>query len=231
MFGNVLKNGSVKNLNIKVSNITLSGYAGGLTGSITGINDGTISGCNVTIHNIDASQGYAPFGTGGITGLNRKTISDCHVTIAAAGRVITDGSGGGIAGCNGSDMQSFFSTIKDCTVTIETGGQIISEIVGGIAGLNGDDSTINKNCSVTGSGTIWGKRVDDIASSGIYAGGIVGSNESGSSVLCGRAEGVTIKVTSVDGDRTITAERETGNQPDADSQHPYAGTKIGYQKS
>lgn len=232
MFGNVLENGSVENLNIEVLNITLSGYAGGYTGSITGINDGTISGCNVTIHNIDASQGFAPFGTGGITGLNRKTICDCHVTIAAAGRVITDGSGGGIAGINGA--KGFNASIEGCSVTIETDGQIISEIVGGIAGLNGESSTsstIEANCSVTGSGTIWGKRVDDRAPSSIYAGGIVGSNERGSKVSCERAQDVTIKVTSVDDDTTITADQEIGNQPGADSMKPYAGTKIGYQES
>lgn len=229
MFGNVLENGSVENLNIEVLNITLGGYAGGDTGSITGINDGNISGCNVTIHTIDQSQGLLQMCAGGITGLNRKTIRDCHVTIAA-GSVITDGFGGGIAGINGA--KGFNASIEGCSVTIETGGQIISQIVGGIAGLNGEGSmspTIGANCSVTGSGTIWGKRIDTAFSS-IYAGGIVGSNGSDSKVLCGPAQGVTITVTSDDG-ITMTADQEIGNQPGADSMKPYAGTKIGYQDS
>ena len=229
MFGNVLENGSVENLNIEVLNITLGGYAGGDTGSITGINDGNISGCNVTIHKIDQSQGLLQMCAGGITGLNRKTIRDCHVTIAA-GRVITDGFGGGIAGINGA--KGFNASIEGCSVTIETGGQIISQIVGGIAGLNGEgstSSTIGADCSVTGSGTIWGKPVDSSFSS-IYAGGIVGSNERDSNVLCRPAQGVTITVTS-DDNITVTANQEIGNQPDAGSQHPYAGTKIGYQES
>lgn len=231
MFGNVLENGSVENLNIEVLNITLGGYAGGYTGSITGINDGNISGCNVTIHTIDQTQALVPWSAGGITGLNRKTIRDCHVTIAAAGSVITDGFGGGIAGINGA--KGFNASIEGCSVTIETGGQIISQLVGGIAGLNGEGSmspTIGANCSVTGSGTIWGKRIDTAFSS-IYAGGIVGSNGSDSKVLCGPAQGVTITVTSVDDNTTITAEQEIGNQPGADSMKPYAGTKIGYQDS
>lgn len=231
MFGNVLENGSVENLNIEVLNITLGGYAGGYTGSITGINDGNISGCNVTIHTIDQTQALVPWSAGGITGLNRKTIRDCHVTIAAAGSVITDGFGGGIAGINGA--KGCNASIEGCSVTIETGGQIISQLVGGIAGLNGEGSmspTIGANCSVTGSGTIWGKRIDTAFSS-IYAGGIVGSNGSDSNVLCGPAQGVTITVTSVDGDITITANQEIGNEPGADSMKPYAGTKIGYQDS
>lgn len=225
MFGNVLKNGSVENLNIEVLNITLGGYAGGYTGSITGINDGNISGCNVTIHNIDTSQGFAPFGTGGITGLNRKTISDCHVTIAAAGSVINDDSGGGIAGINGA--KGFNASIKGCSVTIEADGQIISQIVGGIAGLNGESSTsstIGANCSVTGSGTIKGE--------GNYepnAGGIVGSNERGSKVLCGPAEGITI--TAKGPEEEVTATELVGNDDPAGNGDAYAGTKIGYQES
>lgn len=227
MFGIIGEQGSVEKLNIDVLNIT----SGGETGSITGMNDGNISDCNVTIHNIDQSKALVPWSAGGITGLNRKTISDCHVTIAADGVVITDGFAGGIAGINGA--KGFNASIEGCSVTIETGGQIIAQMVGGIAGLNGEGSmspTIGANCSVTGSGTIWGKRIDTAFSS-IYAGGIVGSNGSDSKVLCGPAQGVTITVTSVDDNTTITAEQEIGNQPGADSMNPYAGTKIGYQDS
>lgn len=224
MFGIIGEQGSVEKLNIDVLNIT----SGGETGSITGMNDGNISDCNVTIHNIDQSKALVPWSAGGITGLNRKTIRDCHVTIAADGVVITDGLAGGIAGINGA--KGFNASIEGCSVTIETGGQIIAPTVGGIAGLNGEGATIRVNCSVTGSGTIWGKPVDLPAFSSIYAGGIVGDNESDSSVLCGRAEGVTIKVTSID-DKTITADEEIGNELGADKMKPYAGTKIAYQES
>lgn len=231
MFGNVLENGSVENLNIEVLNITLGGNAGVCTGSITSINDGNISGCNVTIHKIDQSQGIEPMSAGGITGFNRKTIRDCHVTIAAAGSVITDGFGGGIAGINDGSDKGFNASIEGCSVTIETGGQIICQMAGGIAGSNGGGSTIGANCSVTGSGTLWGKSLGSIVSNNrIYAGGIVGSNERGSNVLCGPAQGVTITVTSDDG-ITMTADQETGNQPGADRMKPYAGTKIAYQES
>lgn len=221
MFGIIGEQGSVEKLNIDVLNIT----SGGETGSITGMNDGNISDCNVTIHTIDQSQGIEPTSAGGITGFNRKTIRDCHVTIAAAGSVITDGFGGGIAGINGA--LGLNASIEGCSVTIETDGQIICQMVGGIAGFNEKGSTIGANCSVTGSGTLWGKSVSEKR---IYAGGIVGCNERGSNVLCGPAQGVTITVTSIDG-ITMTADQETGSQPGDYRLNPYAGTKIAYQES
>ncbi len=225
MFGIIGEQGSVENLNIEVLNITLGGYASVCTGSITSINDGNISGCNVTIHKIDQSQGIEPTSAGGITGFNRKTIRDCHVTIAAAGSVITaDGYAGGIAGINGE--LGLNASIEGCSVTIETGGQIISQMVGGIAGFNEKGSTIGASCSVTGSGTLWGKSVSEER---IYAGGIVGWNERGSNVLCGPAQGVTITVTSIDG-IIMTADQETGSQPGDYRLNPYAGTKIAYQE-
>lgn len=219
MFGIIGEQGSVENLNIEVLNI---GYTSGYTGSITGINDGNISGCNVTIHKISQSEALVPWSAGGITGLNRKTIRDCHVTIAADGVVITDGFAGGIAGMNGSEFQSVFSMIEDCTVTID--GQIQGWDVGGITALNGKDSTINKNCSVTGSGAIKGE--------GTYApnvGGIAGSNESTGKVLCGPAEGITITAKGPEKEE-VTATEQVGNDPAGISRDAYAGTKIGYQE-
>ena len=218
MFGIIGEQGSVEKLNIDVLNIT----SGGETGSITGMNDGNISDCNVTIHNIDQSKALVPWSVGGITGLNRKTISDCHVTIAADGVVITDGFAGGIAGMNNGNVKGFNAMIEDCTVTIN--GQIQGWDVGGITALNGDDSTINKNCSVTGSGAIKGE--------GTYApnvGGIVGSNESTGKVLCGPAEGITITAKGPEKEEVI-ATGPVGNDP-AGNRDAYAGTKIGYQES
>ena len=218
MFGTIGEQGSVENLNIDVQTIYGSGYIG----SITGINDGNISDCNVTIHKIDQSKALVPWIAGGITGLNSKTISDCHVTIAADGVVITDGFAGGIAGMNNGNVKGFNAMIEDCTVTIN--GQIQGWDVGGITALNGDDSTINKNCSVTGSGAIKGE--------GTYApnvGGIVGSNESTGKVLCGPAEGITITAKGPEKEEVI-ATGPVGNDP-AGNRDAYAGTKIGYQES
>ena len=223
MFGTLY--GSVENLNIDVQTIQLTGYSGGYTGSVAGVNNGNISGCKVTVCTMDLTNGKLMAACGAIAGLNKETIRNCHVTIPVGGSIKSTGDAGGIAGWNGSDMQSDFSMIKDCTVTID--GQIQGYDVGGITALNGDDSTINKNCSVTGSGAIKGegKNVPKV-------GGIAGSNVSTGNVLCGAAEGITITAKDT-GKEEVTATELVGsndNDP-AGIRDAYAGTQIGFQRS
>ena len=221
MFGTLY--GSVENLNIDVQTIQLTGYSGGYTGSVAGVNNGNISGCNVTIHTIDQSQGLMAWSAGGIAGLNKETISNCHVTIPVGGSIKSTGDAGGIAGWNGSDIQPDPSMIKDCTVTIN--GQIQGWNVGGITAYNVDDSTIAADCSVTGTGAIKGE--------GTYepkVGGIAGHNESTGKVLCGAAEGITITAKGPEKEE-VTATELVGNDDPAGNGDAYAGTKIGYQES
>lgn len=221
MFGTLY--GSVEKLNIDVQTIQLTGYSGGYTGSVAGVNNGNISGCKVTVCTMDLTNGVKA-ACGAIAGLNKETIRNCHVTIPVGGSIKSTGDAGGIAGWNGSDMQSDFSMIEGCTVTID--GQIQGNDVGGITASNGDDSTIAVDCSVTGTGAIKGE--------GKYApkvGGIAGNNESTGQVLCGPAEGITITAKGKGaGKEEVTATELVGNDP-AGIRDAYAGTKIGFQRS
>ena len=221
MFGTIGEQGSVENLNIDVQTIQLTGYSGGYTGSVAGVNRGNISGCKVTVRTMDLTNGVK-VACGAIAGFNKETIRNCHVTIAVGGSIKSTADAGGIAGFNGSDAQSDFSMIEGCTVTID--GQIQGKDVGGITATNGDDSTIAADCSVTGTGAIKGE--------GKYApkvGGIAGSNESTGKVLCGPAEGITITAKGPEKEE-VTATELVGNDP-AGIRDAYAGTKIGFQRS
>lgn len=176
LFAQIADDGTVENLNITVADTISNGSDKGKAGAVAGVNNGTISGCTVTIDtsgSISATDNdsYA----GGIVGYNYNEISSCEVTIDTS---ISGGYAGGIAGWNKG-------TISSCEVN--GSGKDTSQIhgdkrAGGIAGLN--ETSINETSTSTIEGTCTVTDVFIEASANsyatIHAGGIVGTNESGS---------------------------------------------------
>ena len=175
LFAQIADDGTVENLNITVAGTISNDSDEGKAGAVAGENNGTISGCTVTIDtsgSISATGGYS--NAGGIVGYNYDEISGCKVTINSS---ISGGYAGGIAGWNEG-------TISSCEV--KGSGKDTSQIhgykrAGGIASSNGtgtSTSTIEGPCTVTNV------FIEARASSNatMSAGGIVGSNEKGSVV-------------------------------------------------
>ena len=172
-----ISGGTVENITFEVQTAISNTYSDGGTtraGAVAGENNGTISGCTVTI---DTSGSISATGdhsnAGGIVGYNYNEISGCEVTINSS---IRGGYAGGIAGWNEG-------TISSCEV--KGSGKDTSQIhgdthAGGIAGLNETGtSTIEGPCTVT---NIFIKAIKASSNATIHAGGIVGSNEKGSVV-------------------------------------------------
>ena len=173
LFAQISGGGTVENITFDVqtkieNTYTDSNYT--RAGAVAGENNGTISGCTVTI---DTSGSISATGdhsnAGGIVGYNYNEISGCEVTINSS---IRGGYAGGIAGWNEG-------TISSCEV--KGSGKGTSQIhgdthAGGIAGLN-ETSTIEGPCTVT---NIFIKAIKASSSATIHAGGIVGSNFQGS---------------------------------------------------
>jgi len=160
LFGYVGENGTVKDVKLSDAGLALGASH---SGGIAGVNEGMISGCEVTGENLRFTFG----GTGGIAGVNRGTISDCM----AGGTLVFDcrsGNIGGIAGINektGKIVNSYVDGTIHFLNQAEAGA-----FAGGIAGVNA--GTVEK-CFARG-----GIRADSAAS----VGGIVGYSYEGSSV-------------------------------------------------
>ena len=154
---------SLSNLTVEVWGYISRG-SGNTIGAVAGTNQGTITGCTVTMQ-----YGVGGYNAGGIAGKNGGTIQNCTVTIQSGGQIQENSGGaGGIAGSNNG-------TITGCTVN--NNGSIIAKgsYAGGIAGyLRG--GTI-KNCRVTG-GSITASDTNGIA------GGVAGYKISGSIQNC-----------------------------------------------
>ena len=173
-----ISGGTVENITFEVQTAISNTYSDGGTtraGAVAGENNGTISGCTVTI---DTSGSISATGdhsnAGGIVGYNYNEISGCEVTINSS---ISGGFAGGIAGWNEG-------TISSCKVTgsDEDTSQIHgNNRAGGIASSNGtgtSTSTIEGPCTVT---NVFIEASAD-SNATMSAGGIVGSNEKGSVV-------------------------------------------------
>ena len=183
LFAQIADDGTVENITFEVEENISDTYTdsdgGTCTGAVAGVNNGTISGCTVTIDtsgSISATGDYS--NAGGIVGYNYDEISGCTVTIDTSGSIISGGYAGGIAGWNKG-------TISSCEV--KGSNKDTSQIhgdkrAGGIAGLN--ETSINETSTSTIEGTCTVTDVFIEASANsyatIHAGGIVGTNESGS---------------------------------------------------
>ena len=179
---------SLSNLTVEVWGYISKG-SGNTIGAVAGTNQGTITGCTVTMR-----YGVGGYNAGGIAGKNGGTIQNCTVTIQSGGRIQENSGGaGGIAGSNNGTitgctvnnngsiiaMDSYAGgiagylrggTIENCRVT---GGSITASgtngIAGGVAGYQISSSI--QNCYVTGS-SITASGTDGVA------GGVVGNNNS-----------------------------------------------------
>lgn len=151
---------SLSNLTVQVQNYISKGG-----GAVAGTNQGTITGCTVTIQ-----YGVTDYNAGGIAGTNSGTITGCAVTIQGSGQILASAYAGGIAGNNEG-------TVTGCTVV--NNGSIIANdnynYAGGIAGYT-SSGTI-ENCSVTG-GSITASGANGIA------GGIAGYTRIGTIENC-----------------------------------------------
>lgn len=166
--------GTIKNLNIIISDEGITGNAG-----VSRTNAGIILNCTVK-GNISSSSQYA----GGICAYNSGYISQCKF----AGSVESTYSGsnynyiGGICGYNNA-------TINNCFVDAEISGE---QFIGGICGYNKETGII-KNCAAIGditgtyrTGGICGQNENEITccyfigsvnGASSYAGGIAGYND------------------------------------------------------
>ena len=173
LFAQIADDGKVENLNITVEGTISNDSNKGKAGAVAGENNGTISGCTVTI---DTSGSISATGdhsnAGGIVGYNYNEISGCEVTINSS---IRGGYAGGIVGSNEG-------TISSCEVN--GSGKDTYQIhgdtrAGGIAGSNETStstSTIEGPCTVT---NVFIEASAD-SNAAMSAGGIVGSNFKGS---------------------------------------------------
>lgn len=171
LFAQIAGDGTVENLNITVAGTISNDSDKGKAGAVAGENNGTISGCTVTIDtsgSISATDEYS--NAGGIVGYNYDEISGCEVTINSS---ISGGYAGGIAGWNKG-------TISSCEVKgsgTDDNPQIHGDKrAGGIASSNETStSTIEGPCTVTDVFI----KASASSNATMSAGGIVGSNESG----------------------------------------------------
>ena len=180
LFAQIADDGKAEKLNITVAGTISNGSNKGKAGAVAGENNGTISGCTVTI---DTSGSISATGNhsnaGGIVGYNYNEISGCTVTINTSGSTSGSISGsyaGGIAGWNKG-------TISSCDVNgsgTDGDPQIHgNNHAGGIAGSNETStSTIEGPCTVTN--VFIEAKASASSNASIHAGGIVGSNASGS---------------------------------------------------
>ena len=176
LFAQIDTNGTVENITFEVQTAITDTYTDSdsnttRAGAVAGENNGTISGCTVTIDTSGSISGTNNHSNaGGIVGYNYNEISGCTVTIDTSGS-ISGSYAGGIAGWNKG-------TISSCEVKGSDKGtsQIHGDThAGGIAGLNETStSTIEGPCTVT---NIF---INASSRATIHAGGIVGTNESGS---------------------------------------------------
>ena len=168
---------SLSNLTVEVCGYISKG-SGNTIGAVAGTNQGTITGCTVTMQ-----YGVGGYNAGGIAGKNGGTIQNCTVTIQSGGRIQENSGGaGGIAGSNNG-------AITGCTVN--NNGSIIAmgSYAGGIAGYLGGGTI--KNCRVTG-GSITASGANGIA------GGVAGYKIRGSIQNC-YVTGSSITASGTDG--------------------------------
>ena len=201
LFQQIENNGRVENITFDVqtkieNTYIISRYT--RAGAVAGLNNGTISNCDVTInagYSITATNESIYVYTGGIAGENKGTISNCHVK----GSYSSDSSAT-------ADISASYAEYGSCVYA------------GGIVGFN--TGTVDEYCSVSCCKIEAGQNGDYI-----FAGGIVGRNDYGSTVDCGSAEGCYITATV--GTYTFTATDGNPTDYSQGNGSGSAGTKIG----
>ena len=132
-------------------------------GGLIGLNSGTISNSNSSCNIIASESSYHVIGgAGGVVGYNKGLLSECYYTGTVTG--LCNGAGG-IAGENSTYYNSDVATIKNC---YNIGTVYGADYVGGIAGIN-DEESIIINSQNSGGISIQEEGMADI-------GGIAGRN-------------------------------------------------------
>ena len=258
LFAQIADDGTVENLNITVEGTISNDSNKGKAGAVAGVNNGTISGCTVTIDTSGSiSGGYA----GGIAGWNEGTISSCEVKGSDTSdtddnpQIYGDNRAGGIAGLNKTNTIEGTCTVTNIFIKAISSATIHA---GGIVGTNESGGSVSGTCTVSNckinaqntsanlayaggiagynSGSVSGGEVkDDTAVSatckagGIAsAGGIVGYNSSLEHVG-GSYSGNGSTITATYGELTKAAYDEIDDTGEGAVDGAFAGTKIGYQ--
>ena len=163
LFGFINTISTIRNLTV-VGNVTGQNAVGG----ITGLNDGTITGC--TFRGTVTASGDD---VGGIAAFNNGLIAGCRVTHST---LTSSSRTGGIAGYNNTNASGIIACLAD-DVTLETtfAGQVH---LGGIAGYNMAPLTACVSASIT----LTAPNVTDPTD--IYAGDIAGYNDNTTPTAC-----------------------------------------------
>ena len=173
LFGDVGKNGTVKNLTLDspyVDSLHPNADYGNCAGAVAGLNFGRIENCTIKNAKITGA-GWV----GGVAGANNSTgtIKNCSVI---GGTITGSGCVGGVAGSNSNE-------VSECSAsaTVYSGST-----AGGIVGENIGRDCIVEHCTSTGDVIF---KEDDDTHNDIYGGGIVGENDGGKIVACYRTSG------------------------------------------
>ena len=168
----------IENATNKASVTAKTGYAGGMISAsrksnnkiLTSNNYGTITAKEVA---------------GGIVGENKGTVNQCNVSATIVGnRGTSIASYGGIVGVSGIATEKAEDTdaaqVMECTFTgsISAAGDGVTANVGGIAGVNGYNSTVKASTIGSADTVVHGGMVDGTAyeTARTNVGGIVGTN-------------------------------------------------------
>ncbi len=155
-----------------------TGYAGGMISAsrksnnkiLTSNNSGTVTAKEVA---------------GGIVGENKGTVNQCNVSATIVGNHGTSiASYGGIVGVSGIAAEKAEDTdaaqVMECTFTgsVSAAGDGVTANVGGIAGVNGYNSTVKASTIGSADTVVHGGMVDGTAyeTARTNVGGIVGTN-------------------------------------------------------
>ena len=229
LFEQIDTNGKVENITFDVQTAISNTYSSSKpngtkytrAGAVAGLNNGTITNCDVTIN------------ASGIAGENQGTISSCEVTINGGSITATNDNGnvyaGGIAGenrgtisnCsvkNGGDTVPDANDSADISAYTENGSLVYA---GGIVGYNQGTDAV-EDCSVSYCKIEAGEYGNNVA-----AGGIVGGKDSGS----GNVNGDSAKncyITATAGTYIFTATDDNPTDFIFGNGSVSAGTKIGY---
>ena len=179
LFAQIDTNGTVENITFEVQTAITDTYTDSdsnttRAGAVAGENNGTISGCTVTI---DTSGSISGDYAGGIAGWNEGTISSCQVKGSDTDgnpQIHGDNRAGGIASSNVTSTSTIEGTCIVTGVFIKASSSA-SIHAGGIVGAN-ESGRVSGTCTVRNC-KINAQNTKDVVA---YAGGIVGYNNSGS---------------------------------------------------
>ena len=134
LFGNISRNGTIKNVGIKDSYFFIEKLSAGLflfLGGVCGANDGTIENC----YNAGIVIGKGIVDVGGLCGYNEGTIKNCY----NMGKVTGTGNDAYVGGVCGKQQNQNHGSIKNCYYLDGTADKGIGEGSGSVTKMSADD--------------------------------------------------------------------------------------------